>query len=356
MGVVADHRAVLVGAVVIGGDAACADVGSRTHRGVAEVGEVVCLGAIGERRVLHLDEVADVHVGPQFGTRPQPCERPDHRARPDAHTERIAVDVGEGLDHGAGCDRGVSHHAVRADLHPIAQMHRALEHAVHIDLDVGAAVQLATQVEPRRVQKANAGVHERVGALTLHDALELGQLLRAVHAQHFRGRGGLGRDDRDTVGHRHRDHIGQVVLALGVAVVQSRQPVAKATRRRRHRTGVDLADGALRLARVLVLDDRSDRRAARARTPHDAAVAARVVEVDGEQCEPLAATCVGQSAQGGRADHGRVAVDDEGHSRDVGVQPWCGLLHRVACAELGRLAHALPCGRVGSAACRCLCP
>ena len=44
--VVADHRAVLVRAVVVGGDAAGAVVDARADRGVAEVGEVVGLRAL----------------------------------------------------------------------------------------------------------------------------------------------------------------------------------------------------------------------------------------------------------------------------------------------------------------------
>ena len=41
----ADHGAVLVGAVVVGGDAAGAEVDALAHRGVAQVGQVVGLGA-----------------------------------------------------------------------------------------------------------------------------------------------------------------------------------------------------------------------------------------------------------------------------------------------------------------------
>jgi hypothetical protein len=55
-----NHRAVLVGAVVVGGDAAGAVVDALTHRGVAQVGEVIRLGAFGQVEVFDFDEVADV--------------------------------------------------------------------------------------------------------------------------------------------------------------------------------------------------------------------------------------------------------------------------------------------------------
>ena len=64
--VVADHGAVLVGAVVVGGDAAGAVVDALAHRAVAQVGQVVGLGAARQRGVLHLDEVADVHLGAEL--------------------------------------------------------------------------------------------------------------------------------------------------------------------------------------------------------------------------------------------------------------------------------------------------
>ena len=50
----------LVDAVVVAGDGAGADVDAGADDGVAEVGEVVGLGAFAERGFLGFDEVADV--------------------------------------------------------------------------------------------------------------------------------------------------------------------------------------------------------------------------------------------------------------------------------------------------------
>ena len=63
MHIVADRGAVLVGAVVVGGDAAGADVDARADRRVAQVGQVIRLRAVGQPAVLDLDEVADVDLG-----------------------------------------------------------------------------------------------------------------------------------------------------------------------------------------------------------------------------------------------------------------------------------------------------
>src|SRR5690606_26990321 len=96
--IVADHGLVLVGAVVVGGDAAGAVVHALAHFGIAQVGQVVGLGALGHGRVLDLDEVADVHLGAQLGPRSQACEGPDQRAIAHGGALRVAIDVGEGMD------------------------------------------------------------------------------------------------------------------------------------------------------------------------------------------------------------------------------------------------------------------
>jgi hypothetical protein len=82
-------------------------------------------------------------------------------------------------------DAGVADHAVRADAHAVAQRDRAFEDAADVDLDVAAAAQRAAQVEARRVGQAHAGLHQRLGLAALEAALQVGQLQRAVDAQHL---------------------------------------------------------------------------------------------------------------------------------------------------------------------------
>ena len=76
-GALADVGEVLVEAVVVAEDGAGADVGALAHAAVADIGEVVGLGARLEPGVLDLDEVADVRACADVGARPEARERPD---------------------------------------------------------------------------------------------------------------------------------------------------------------------------------------------------------------------------------------------------------------------------------------
>ena len=245
------------------------------------------------------------------------------------------------MDHGAGGDLGVADHAMRPDAHAVAQAHVALEHAADVDLDVHAARERAAQVEARRVGQAHAGVHLRVGVAALQPAFETRQLGRAVDAQHLGLVDRLGRADFDVVGHRVRDDVGQVVLALRVGVRQLGQPLLEPRGRRGHDAGVDLGDLALQRRRVLLFDDGPHQAnavgVAGLDVAHDAAVAERVGQIDGQQREVLAGAGRDQRAQRLGADQRHVAVE---HQRDAVVgQHRHRLLHRVAGAELRHLAH-----------------
>ena len=184
MHVVADHGAVLVGAVVVGGDAAGAEVdaladawrrpgrpGGWPWRRAASVA------------VLDLDEVADVHLVAELGAGAQPRERADQRA---ARRPSRAVDVGERVDHRAGGDaarRGSRSCApMRTPSPSVTSPSKTQLTSISTSLP---QCQRAAQVEARRVGQAHAGFHQRVGLAALEAALEVGQLQRAVDAQHL---------------------------------------------------------------------------------------------------------------------------------------------------------------------------
>src|SRR5687767_12021554 len=265
MHLVLDHGAVLVGAVVVAGDGAGADVDVASHRGIADVGEVVGLGAGADVGLLHLDEVADVDFLLEARARAQPRVGADAAILADAGR----VDVAERLDARAGADLGVADHAVGADLGAVGELDLALEHAVDIDAHVRPAGQAPAHVDTQGIGERDTGVHQPPRVAALVNALELSELLLAVHAQDLPAVGGLDARQRDLVLERERHYAGQVVLALGVVIVEPGDPVLQARRGQRHDAGVDLADLALRGARVLLLDDRSDGAAPIA---HDAAV------------------------------------------------------------------------------------
>src|SRR5690606_38484323 len=108
MHVIPDHRAVLVGAVIVAGDGAGAEVDVAAHRRIADIGQMVGLGGFADCARLGLDEVADVHLRRQLRA------GPDARIRSDAATGADAgtVEVAEGFDAGAGADGDVFEHAV----------------------------------------------------------------------------------------------------------------------------------------------------------------------------------------------------------------------------------------------------
>jgi hypothetical protein len=184
----------------------------RADVGVADVGQVVGLAAW-PAAVLHLDEVADVHlVGePASGRRrangpmraPAPIVAPSRWQKPPPRCRRRS------------CSRAAR---CSADAHAVGQMHAALEDAVHVDEHVGAHRQFAAHVEARRVGQRGAGVHRRRRGARLHHPLGLRQLLLAVHTERLVGVMG-----RRTPATRTPSctacamTVGQVVLALRVA-------------------------------------------------------------------------------------------------------------------------------------------
>ena len=88
--------------------------------------------------------------------------------------------------------------------------------------------------------------------------------------------------DAHAVGGREAHEIREVVLLLGVVVLQGVEPGVKTGRREHHDAGVDLPDQALLVGRILFLDDgRYDALG----VSHDAAVALRIVHFNGEENE-----------------------------------------------------------------------
>jgi hypothetical protein len=101
-------------------------------------------------------------------------------------------------------------------------------------------------------------------------ALQFGQLLAAVDAQHLPLGGRVAGDDLFAFGGGHADHVGEVVLALGILVGEPRQPAGQLAGGQAEDAGVHLVDGQLLGAGVLVLDDALH---LAPRVAHDAAVA-----------------------------------------------------------------------------------
>ena len=108
----------------------------------------------------------------------------------------------------------------------VAELDPPFEDAVDVDLDIGAAHQLAAQVEARRVGQPHAGFHQRVGLAPLHAGARARRAAFALltPSTSTGSRGCVATTGDAVVDGGHRDDVGQVVLALRVVVAQGGEP------------------------------------------------------------------------------------------------------------------------------------
>ncbi len=222
-----------VEAVVVAEDRPGADVGLLAHRSVAQIGQVVGLGAPAHLDLLDLDEVADVGLLADVRARPQPRVGSDDGAR----THDRPFQMAEGADHRAGLD-----------LHPRAEDHIGLDHRPAGDACV------PREVDRVRRCHADALGHQRRAAAGLEDRFRRGQLGLGVDPHH-RVLGCEGGAHGQPVGIGQADDIGEVVLALAVLVVHAREEPEQHRRGRGDHIGVAGVDGELIRQGVLGLDD-----------------------------------------------------------------------------------------------------
>ena len=233
-GAVADHRSVLVRAIVVAGNGAGAEVHPGPDIGVADVGEVIDLGAQSDDGLLDFDEVADMGTTDQVGPGPQPRVGSDAAVRADLGILQHAVF--QDLD--AVSDPDVAQHRVGADPDVVAEDHVAFDDDVDVDADVAAVAQVPAQIEARGVGQGDTGEQQLLGAVALIRPLQGRQLQTIVHAFGFHRVVRLRNVHRHAVVYRHFDHVGQVILALRIVVGESAEPVAQARGTEQHDAGV----------------------------------------------------------------------------------------------------------------------
>ena len=127
-------------------------------------------------------------------------------------------------------------------------------------------------------------LHELGGQAHLVSTLQLGQLHRAVDASHLHFVVNFVAHHTHAIGHGEFHDIGQVVLTLGVFVVQPGQPVFEMRCRHGHDAAVDLLDLFLRIACIFLLDDGLHFGA----VAHDAAITCRVGKLQRQQGQLVA--------------------------------------------------------------------
>src|SRR5680860_601780 len=300
-------------AIVIAGDGAGADVSLRAHAGIANIGEVVNLGAFVNLRILDLDEIADMRVLGKRGTGPEPGERPNAGAGSNARL----LDVTKGSDGGAVFDGDAG-----------------ADHDIGLDGHVAADARVVAEEHRVRRHQRGAVVHGGYAQAPLHQTFGGREFGARIHAKDF-----LRVRQHDTrleiIAARERHRIGEVILCLGVVVADPRKQPGKCRGgAERHDAGIAQCERALGGTCILFL---ADARKPSMRVEQQAAIAGRVLCLKSDHDE------IGTSIE--LAKHGfqrlgaqqrRIAVKHD-HRPLRGLEGRRRRLHRIRRAELVRL-------------------
>ncbi len=214
-GVVFDHSAELVRAIVVAGNGTGADVDAGTDGSIAHIGQVVSLRVRGNLAILDLDEVT--HMGRLHRVR---C--PDAGGRMgrsgSCRPPPLLQYVVNALMLAPAPIRALISIAVRTDSRAFTRFQPCLQRRSHVDGHVAAASQFAAHVDARRVGQGDAFVQQAVGDRCAGRCVPVRPvgLCCSRPALPTVRQGGPIRLAR--LLHRHGDDIGQVVLALGVFV------------------------------------------------------------------------------------------------------------------------------------------
>src|SRR4249919_832701 len=254
-----DRRPLLDARVLlVRGDVPGCDVRVGSDVGVSEVRQMWHLRPLADARVLDLDEGSRRRTCFEQRTGPEVAERPDERALPDRRVDddRVRPDLGArrdacgATDHGERVDDGVG-----------------LEHCIGVD-------PCASGIDDRDSRE-----HVRLVDPVAECGCRRSELDSRVHTFRLHRASSLVHRDTLTVCHENADRVGQVELALSVVrrepVEHRPQPICP-----EHVDGrVDLANRALLVGRVAMLDDRCE---GPVRTSQDAAVLLYVVRLERE--------------------------------------------------------------------------
>jgi hypothetical protein len=312
-----DIGVVLGDAVVVGKDRPRADVRALTHISVTHIAQVGDLGVVADHGVLDLDETARLRAAAETRARAQEGVRADRGVRSDHRGVRRRV-----ADLRSGADLSVDQLCVGADLGPGRHSRRAAQQGV--GLEDGVGLERDVDVDPGRLGVANRHpfAHPTLDRAPVELAMQRRELDAVIDAL------GLPRvvdrqpTNRRAVGAGYADDVGEIALALRVAVGEPGQCRAQRGRVESVDAGVDLADLQLHLVGVLLLDHRSD---GAARVAHDAPVPGGHVEVGGEDRDGVA---------------GALVLGNQGSKRVSGEQRGVAVGHHEGPGEPGQVAQS----------------
>jgi hypothetical protein len=108
---------------------------------------------------------------------------------------------------------------------------------------------------------------------------QLRKLDTVIDAHHLKWRSRCDGIDGNLIRYRHRYDVGEVIFALGIAVIQTRCPSLQQSARDRQHAGIDLIDGALLFTGILFFDNTLHRPII---IPYDPSITRRLIEFGGE--------------------------------------------------------------------------
>ena len=167
---------------------------------------------------------------------------------------------------------------------------------------------MPANIDALRIHERRTREHQFARAFAAIGGLGLRELYSVVDPEDLRFARCHDRIDGNACAHRRRDDVGQIELVLGIVAGEVEQPGAQALRGNRHESRIDLMDRALRVRRILLLDDRANRAILIA---HDAPQALGCRDVRAEQRDRRRTRCAHKRAQRVDAYQGHVAIEHE---------------------------------------------
>ncbi|MNF81908.1 hypothetical protein D3C84_641990 [compost metagenome] len=285
---------------------------------------MTCLGAFTQMHIFQLNKVTHMCPGLQYRTRTNTGER----AGIAAFSEYRAFDMAIGLDHHALAQGTVLDHAVRTDHDVVFDDDLAFEDHVDINQHVPTDGHFTAHIKTCRVSQRHTLGHQTATRAQLIMTLQLGELLAIVGTLHFHCIVRLFGRHHETIADRHGDHVGQVVLALGIVVGETAHPLPQFCERQGQDAGVAFGDRSFGFVGVFLLDDG---RHLASGVAHDTAVAGRIVQFNGEQAQLLRRDFREQALECFDLNERHVTVENQD---SVGFDERYGLGHGMAGAEL----------------------
>src|SRR6478752_6662736 len=234
-GTFADIGAVLGDAIIIAGDGAGANIGSLAHTRIADIGEMIGLGASLDPRLFHLNEISDVHILAKVGARAQPRERSDARSFADMGAFKVRE-----------C----------ADRCAVLNGDARAKHDVRLDGYVFSEFGICRQIYSLRRDHGDACVEGRQPQALLQHRFRFSELHLGVDAAHVILRG----FDRYCLqSHIAGDGngVGEIIFALGIRIPYTREDGEGLFAGERHEAAIAEANLTLFVRGVALLPDRS---------------------------------------------------------------------------------------------------